>query len=57
VGVVPTTLATIFSFVSGYAAIAFLLKFLVSHTTAVFVVYRVILGIVVFALVGGGVIE
>jgi undecaprenyl-diphosphatase len=57
VGVVPTTLATIFSFVSGYAAIAFLLKFLVTHTTAVFVVYRVVLGAVVLALVGGDVIS
>ena len=57
VGFVPTMLATIFSFISGYAAIAFLLKFLVSHTTAVFVVYRVGLGIVVLALVGTGVIS
>ena len=38
VGFVPTLLATIFSFISGYAAIAFLLKFIVSHTNAVFVV-------------------
>jgi undecaprenyl-diphosphatase len=57
VGFVPTALATIFAFVSGYAAIAFLLKFLVTHTTAVFVVYRVMLGIVVLALVGTDVIS
>ncbi|HEX2085525.1 MAG TPA: undecaprenyl-diphosphate phosphatase, partial [Solirubrobacteraceae bacterium] len=40
VGFVPTTLATIAAFASGYASIAFLLRFLVTHTTAVFVVYR-----------------
>ncbi len=57
VGFVPTALATVFAFVSGYAAIAFLLRFLASHTTAVFVAYRVILGTVVLALVGAGVIE
>ncbi len=57
VGAVPTTIATVFAFISGYAAIAFLLKFLVSHTTAVFVVYRVGLGVVVLALVADGVIS
>jgi undecaprenyl-diphosphatase len=57
VGFIPTTIATIFAFASGYAAIAFLLKFLVSHTTAVFVVYRVALGIVVLSLVAAGVIS
>ncbi len=57
VGFVPTTLATIAAFVSGYASIAFLLKFLVTHTTAVFVVYRVVLGAVVLALVRADVIS
>ena len=57
VGAFPTTLATIAAFVSGYASIAFLLRFLVTHTTAVFVVYRVGLGVAVLALVGADVIE
>jgi len=57
VGFVPTAIATVFAFVSGYAAIAFLLKFLVSHSTAVFVVYRVVLGVVVLALVQADVIS
>ena len=57
VGFVPTTIATIFAFISGYAAIAFLLRFLVNHTTTVFVVYRVVLGIVVLALVSADVIS
>ena len=57
VGFVPTALATIAAFVSGYLSIAFLLKFLTSHTLDVFVAYRVILGVVVLALVGADVIS
>ena len=57
VGFFPTAIATIFAFVSGYAAIAFLIRFLAHHTTAVFVAYRVILGVVVLALVGADVIS
>ena len=57
VGFAPTAIATVFAFISGYAAIAFLLKFLVTHTTAIFVGYRVILGIVVLALVSAGAIS
>lgn len=37
--------ATLVSAVSGYAAIALLLRYLQSHSTAVFVVYRVALGV------------
>jgi undecaprenyl-diphosphatase len=50
-------LATALAFVSGYAAIAFLLRFLTNHSTIVFVVYRVALGAVVLVLVSSGVIE
>ncbi len=57
VGFAPTAIATLLAFVSGYAAIAFLLRFLVEHTTTVFVVYRVGLGIVVLSLVAAGVIS
>ena len=42
---------------SGYLAIAGLLRFLVNHSTIVFVVYRVALGVLVLALVGSGVIH
>jgi len=52
-GAVPTAIATLFAFLFGYWSIAFLLRFLVTHTTAVFVVYRVVLGAVVLALVAG----
>jgi undecaprenyl-diphosphatase len=49
--------ATVFAFVSGYASIAFLLRFLVRHSTLVFVVYRVVLGAVVIALAASGAIS
>jgi undecaprenyl-diphosphatase len=56
-GVGPTIVATVLAFVSGYASIAWLLKWLVNHTVTVFVVYRVALGVLVLALVIGGALE
>lgn len=53
-GAVPTIIATIFAFVVGYASIAWLLKYLTRHPVTIFVVYRVVLGVVVLALVAGG---
>ena len=35
-------MATVIAFVVGYASIAFLLRFLSTHSTRVFVVYRVV---------------
>jgi undecaprenyl-diphosphatase len=49
--------ATLMAFVSGYAAIAWLLRFLSTHSTVIFVVYRVALGVVVLALTAAGTIE
>jgi undecaprenyl-diphosphatase len=49
--------ATFLAFVSGYAAIAWMLRFLTSHSTVVFVVYRVALGVLVLVLVSTGAIE
>ena len=49
--------ATLLAFASGYAAIAFLLRFLEGHSTVVFVVYRVVLGALVLALVSAGAIR
>ena len=57
VGAVPTAIATLLAFVSGYLAIAFLLRFLATHSTLVFVVYRVALGALVLALVSAGAID
>jgi undecaprenyl-diphosphatase len=49
-GFVPTAIATLLAFVVGYASIAFLLRWLVSHSTGIFVAYRVALGALVLAL-------
>ena len=56
-GVAATILATVVAFIVGYATIAFLLRYLVRHTMLLFVVYRVVLGIVVIALTAGGAIS
>jgi len=48
-GAMPTIVATVVSFAVGYLAIDFLMKYLKTRSTAVFVVYRVVLGIVVLA--------
>ena len=50
-------LATFLAFVTGYASIAFLLRFLVTHSTRVFVAYRVGLGALVLALTASGAIH
>jgi len=52
-----TAIATLLAFVVGYASIAFLLRYLQRHSTVVFVVYRVVLGATVLALVGAGAIK
>jgi undecaprenyl-diphosphatase len=56
-GIGTLAVATLFAFLSGYVAIAGLLRFLANHSTIVFVVYRVALGVLVLALVGSGVIK
>jgi undecaprenyl-diphosphatase len=48
--------ATAISFVVGYAAIAWFLRYLASHSVAVFVGYRIALGTLVLALVAAGAI-
>ena len=49
-------IATVLAFIVGYASIAFLLRYLEHHSTAVFVAYRVALGVLVLALAAAGVI-
>jgi undecaprenyl-diphosphatase len=49
--------ATVIAFVVGYAAIAWLLKFVVNHSLYWFVGYRIILGAVVMGLLAGGVVS
>ncbi|HEV7935812.1 MAG TPA: undecaprenyl-diphosphate phosphatase [Actinomadura sp.] len=53
----PTVVATIVSFIVGYASIAWLLKFLVRHSTVVFVYYRVALGGILLGLLAAGAIS
>jgi undecaprenyl-diphosphatase len=55
--VAATAVATLFAFVIGYASIAFLLRFLATHTTAIFVAYRIVVGAAVLALAATGVIS
>jgi len=57
VGFLPTAVATLVAFVSGYAAIAWLLRYLASHSLGIFVAYRIPLGILVIALAATGAIE
>jgi undecaprenyl-diphosphatase len=52
VGVGPTFIATVLAFATGYASIAFLLRYLTTHTTGAFVAYRVVLGTAVLVLAG-----
>jgi undecaprenyl-diphosphatase len=53
----PTLLATAIAFAVGYVVIAWLLRFLVSHSFRPFVLYRMALGLVVLALVATGVLS
>ncbi|GGS94169.1 undecaprenyl-diphosphatase [Planobispora rosea] len=53
----PTILATVISFAVGYAAVAWFLKYISTHRFTGFVIYRVVLGIVIIALVSFGVLE
>jgi undecaprenyl-diphosphatase len=56
-GFAPTLIATILAFIVGYASIAWLLRYLVSHSTAIFVAYRVVLGALVIVLAASGAIS
>jgi undecaprenyl-diphosphatase len=49
--------ATLLAFVTGYASIAFLLRYLGTHSTLPFVIYRVGLGALVLVLVASGAIH
>jgi undecaprenyl-diphosphatase len=53
----PTVIATIFAFISGYLIIAWLLRYVRTHTFTIFVVYRVVVGVIILGLALGGVIS
>lgn len=49
--------AIVVAFISGYASIWFLLRYLRSHTTHVFIYYRYVLGAIMIALLVAGVLK
>jgi undecaprenyl-diphosphatase len=53
----PTIVATIVSFIVGYAAIAWLLRYVSTHSYLPFVIYRIGLGTLVLALLSAGAIS
>lgn len=53
-GPANTVVATLVSFVVGYTAIAFLMRYLQNRTTGVFIGYRIALGLLVLWLVAAG---
>lgn len=46
----PTILATVVSFIVGYASIAWLLKFIASNNFSIFIKYRIVVGLIIVAL-------
>jgi undecaprenyl-diphosphatase len=57
IGAGGLVLATLLAFVSGYLAIAFLLRWVATHSFGAFVAYRLALGVVVLGLVTVGAIS
>lgn len=53
----PTIIATVVSFIVGFAAIAWLLRWLGKHSMAVFAVYRVGLGLIIILLLTTGILS
>jgi undecaprenyl-diphosphatase len=54
VGAAPLAVGTIVSFVVAYASIAWLLKFVAKHSFNAFVIYRIVVGGLLFGLLGAG---
>ncbi|MFE5867974.1 undecaprenyl-diphosphate phosphatase [Streptomyces roseifaciens] len=53
----PTIFATVIAFVVGYAVIAWFMRFISTKSFMPFVIYRVLLGLLLFALVAAGVLS
>ncbi|MFJ8209171.1 undecaprenyl-diphosphate phosphatase [Streptomyces sp. NPDC096033] len=56
VDTLPLIVGTVVSFVVAYASIAWLLKYVAKHSFNAFVVYRVVVGLLLFGLLGTGVL-
>jgi undecaprenyl-diphosphatase len=57
VGAAPLAVGTSVSFVVAYGSIAWLLKFVVKHSFNAFVIYRIVVGGLLFGLLGAGVLH
>ena len=57
VGTMPLVVGTAVSFVVAYASIAWLLKYVAKHSFNAFVVYRIVIGVILFGLLGTGVLN
>jgi len=53
----PTILSTVISFVVGYLAVSWFLKYISTHRFTGFVIYRIALGIIIIALVSFGILD
>ncbi|MDQ0711242.1 undecaprenyl pyrophosphate phosphatase UppP [Streptomyces luteogriseus] len=56
-GAAPLAVGTVVSFVVAYASIAWLLKFVAKHSFNAFVIYRIVVGVLLFGLLGAGVLH
>lgn len=52
----PIWLATAIAFLVGYAVIAWFMRYITTHTFTPFMIYRIVLALVLFALLGTGVL-
>lgn len=55
--IAPTVVATLIAFGSGWAAIAFLIAFLQKRSTAIFIVYRIALGLLLLGGLATGMLQ
>jgi undecaprenyl-diphosphatase len=53
----PLIVATVISAIVGYASIWFLLSYLKRHSTAIFIIYRIIIGGIILILLWQGIIS
>ncbi|MEU6183089.1 undecaprenyl-diphosphate phosphatase [Streptomyces coeruleorubidus] len=57
VGAAPLAVGTLVSFVVAYGSIAWLLRFVAKHSFNAFVIYRIVVGGLLFGLLGAGVLH
>ncbi|MBX7151194.1 undecaprenyl-diphosphatase UppP [bacterium] len=56
-GLANLAIATIVAAVVGYASIAFLIKWLQTRSTMIFIIYRILLGVIILCLTYNGIIQ